>query len=240
MWAEVVSFGNKRICLQIMVIFLVIFFLLPNFLLSVVGQENITVRNYLEGKFDSAVFYLYLDSMDDLNTQEMEFIDLLTGQPKDRQAFYGKIVYHEGFDLELLDKLKKEIEEREEQITKAFEDDKYEVSQLLIPTLPPMKLLEKMYARMVSMQRVITTTDYNRFSICGVDPARSERVVKRVKNYFDWCNQWTIEGKKLEELAENAQEEGNLFLARRLFHSAAGCYHIGAFINYYDIEEKRL
>ena len=201
-------------------------------------QSNINVRNYIENKFSSAIFYLYFDSMDILDEEEKEFIDLLSRQKQERQIFYGKKVYEEGFNIELLDKLRKEVEEQEKQRIAEIDETSIETTELPIPTLPSMKFWEKMYARMVSMQKVITTTDYNRFSICGVDPARTERVVKRVKNYFDWCNQWTKEGEKLEKLAGEALRDGNLYLARGLYHSAAGCYHIGSFINYYDIEEK--
>lgn len=217
---------------------LIIIFALINYSLAEGIQENITVRDYLEDKFESVIFHLYLQSMGELGSQEIKFIDLLVEQPGDRQIFYGKKVYHEGFNLELLGQLKKEIEEREKEAIEVLEEIGYEVPELTVPTLPPMKLRERIYARLVSMQKMITVTDYNRFLICGVELARSERVVKRVKNYFDWCNQWVKEGKELEELAEKARAEGNIFLARRLFHEAAGCYHIGGFINYYSIEEK--
>jgi dienelactone hydrolase len=217
---------------------LIIIFNSTNYSMAETTQDNIWVRDYIENKFDSIIFHLYLESMGELNSQEFEFIDLLAEQPGERQIFYGKKVYQEGFNLVLLEQLKEEIEEREELAREKLEVVIVDVPKLSLPTLPPMKFWERVYSRMVSMQKMITTTDYNRFSICGVDPARSERVVKRVKNYFDWCNQWTKEGRELEELAENAREEGNVFLARQLFHSAAGCYHIGAFINYYDVEEK--
>jgi len=202
------------------------------------SQNNIDVRDYIEDKFSSAIFYLYFDSMGILDKEEKEFIDLLSRQNQERQIFYGKMVYEEGFNIELLNQLVKEIEKKEKQMIAEIDEIPIETTELPIPTLPSMKFWEKIYARMVSMQKVITTTDYNRFSICGVDPARTERVVKRVKNYFDWCNQWTKEGEKLEELAGEALKDGNLYLARGLYHSAAGCYHIGSFINYYDIEEK--
>ena len=211
---------------------------IPSLAMSENIQSNINVRNYIENKFSSAIFYLYFDSMDILDEEEKEFIDLLSRQKQERQIFYGKKVYEEGFNIELLYILRKEVEEQEKQRIAEIDETSIETTELPIPTLPSMKFWEKMYARMVSMQKVITTTDYNRFSICGVDPARTERVVKRVKNYFDWCNQWTKEGEKLEKLAGEALRDGNLYLARGLYHSAAGCYHIGSFINYYDIEEK--
>jgi esterase/lipase len=201
------------------------------------AKNNIEVRDYIENKFDSAIFHLYLESMGVLDSQEIEFIDLLTEQPTDRQMFYGKKVYEKGYDSALIEQLKTEIEESEKLIREEVEEI-VTVDEPSLPTLPSMKFWEKLFARMISMQKVIGTTEINRFSYCGVDAARSERVVKRVKNYFDWCNEWTKEGKELKELAKNAEREGNIFLARQLYHSAAGCYHIGNYLNYYDVEEK--
>ncbi len=217
---------------------LIIIFSLTSFSMAETIHDNVAVRDYIENKFDSAIFHLYLGSMEDLDSKEIEFIDLLVDQPRDSQIIYSKKVYQEGFKLSLLEQLKEEIKEREKLAIEKLEEAIVDVPVLPLPTLPSMKFWERMYARMISMQKMITTTDYNRFSYCGVDPARSERVVKRVKNYFDWCEEWTKEGRELEELAENARKEGNLFLSRQLFHSAAGCYHIGDFINYYDVEEK--
>jgi len=238
MWERIFSFRGKKIPLMIAINILVIVFASVNCSMAGTTQENVRVRDYLEDKFDSVIFYLYLDSMGELDQQELEFIDLLVTQSEDRQVYYGKTVYQEGFKPELLDRLREEIEEIEEREKEAIAIEEETVSELPVPTLPPMKFWERVYARMVSMQKIITTTDYNRFSICGVDPARSERVVKRVKNYFDWNEEWNKEGQELEKLAEEAKNQGNLYLARQLFHSAAGCYHIGAFINYYDVEEK--
>ncbi len=217
---------------------LIIIFSLTNFSMAETIQDTIDVRDYIENKFDSAIFHLYLGSMGELDSKEIEFIDLLVDQPGDSQIFYGKKVYQKGFDSALLEQLKEEIKEREKLAIEKLEEVIDDIPELSLPSLPPMEFWERIYARMVSMQKIITTTDYNRFSICGVDSARSERVVKRVKNYFDWSKQWSKEGQELEQLAEKARLEGNIFLARRLFHEAAGCFHVGAFINYYNVEEK--
>jgi alpha-beta hydrolase superfamily lysophospholipase len=217
---------------------LIIIFSLTSFSMAETIHDNVAVRDYIENKFDSAIFHLYLGSMEDLDSKEIEFIDLLVDQPRDSQIIYSKKVYQEGFKLSLLEQLKEEIEEREKLAIEKLEEAIVDVPELHLPTLPSMKFWERMYARMISMQKMITTTEYNRFSYCGVDPARSERVVKRVKNYFDWCSEWTKEGRELEELAEKAESEGNIFLARQLYHSAAGCFHIGNYLNYYDVEEK--
>jgi len=228
---------NNTIRFKIMY-FLIIVLVLSYCVQSNSAQESIKVRDYLEEKFDSAIFHIYLDSMDELDSNEIEFIDVLAEQTKDRQMYYGKKVYQDGFNMKLLNQLREETRKREESFNQTVGEIIVEEDELILPDLPPMKFWERLYAHMVSVQKIISTTEYNRFSICGVDPARSERVVKRVKNYFDWCSEWVKEGNELEKLAEKAQEEGNIFLARQLFHSAAGCYHIGAFLNYYDIKEK--
>lgn len=238
--SRIVSFcrlNNNTICFKIMY-FLIVVLILSYCSQVIFAQESIKVRDYLEEKFDSAIFYLYLDSMDELDSNEIEFIDMLAEQTKDRQIYYGKKVYQDGFNLTLLNQLREEIRKREEVVIHKIEEIVFEEDELTLPDLPPMKFWERLYAHMVSVQKMISTTDYNRFSICGVDPARSERVVKRVKNYFAWCSEWMEEGNELIKLAEKALKEDNIFLARQLFHSAAGCYHIGAFLNYYDIEEK--
>lgn len=228
----------KRTILSQMVLILILVFALNSFAMTVNAQKTIMVRDYIEDKFDSVIFYLYLDSMEKLDQHELEFIDLLVAQAPDRQVFYGKTVYKKGFTPTLLDQLKKEIEKREAKAKKEEEQSAYKAPELPLPTLPSMKLWERILAKMVSIQKMVSTTEYNRFAYCGVDPSRSERVVGRVNNYFDWCEEWVKEGKEVERLAQEAFREGNLFTARELYHSAAGCYHIGNFLNYYDIEEK--
>lgn len=238
MWGKSWLNKSNSTILTIVVKILLFCFILTVYTLASAAQENMKIRDYLEGKFDTVIFYLYLDSMEELDSQEKEFIDLLINQPKDKQIFYGKIVYQEGFSPELLNRIRMEMEEREKERIEAAKEFVSEDFKLPASILPPMKWWEKIYGYMVSMQKVITTTDYNRFSICGVDPTRSERVVKRVRNYFDWNEEWKEEGQELQKLAEEAKLKGNIYLARRLFHEAAGCYHIGGYINYYNVEEK--
>ncbi|HOR42803.1 MAG TPA: prolyl oligopeptidase family serine peptidase [Atribacterota bacterium] len=206
------------------------------FILNGIAQEILTMQDYISEKFPSALFQLYFKTLGELEAPEMEFLDLLAIQPSDRQMFYGKEVYYNGFTIDLLSQLKGEIEDREKSIEKLAEEPLSSEPALI--TLPPLKFWERILARAVSIQKMVTTTYYNRFAMCGVDPSRSERVVKRVRNYFDWTRQWVKEGQDVEALAEKAEIDGNIFLARRLFHEAAGCYHIGDFINYHSVEEK--
>lgn len=221
-------FSTKIICL-------IVIFIAISFSISGRAETSIHVQDYLAEKFDSSIFQLYFKSMGELDSQEIEFIDLLSEQPMDRQMYYGKLVYQGGLSSNLFFQLKKEAEDRDSRL---FLEEEHVFLESISPIKPTMRWWESLYARMVSMRKVLTITEYNRFAMCGVDPARSERVVKRIKNYYDWNEKWFKEGEDVEYLAEKAAIDGNNFLARRLFHEAAGCYHVGNFINFYDIKLK--
>jgi len=64
------------------------------------------VKDYIKEKFPS-IFSFYLSSLEDLDSYEKEFIDLLEKLPEEKQEYYAKEVYKNGFSLELLEKLKK-------------------------------------------------------------------------------------------------------------------------------------
>jgi dienelactone hydrolase len=79
---------------------------------------------------------------------------------------------------------------------------------------------------------------YSRFLLARVEFDRIKRVVKRIRNWFHWLEEWSKEGNQLEAKAESALAEGNMLSARNLFHEAAGCYHIGQHFYYFDEEGK--
>jgi alpha-beta hydrolase superfamily lysophospholipase len=79
---------------------------------------------------------------------------------------------------------------------------------------------------------------YTRFSICGVDLDRCRRVVSRIDNWYEWYGEWEKEGDHVKGLAEKAFDRKEFNLARRLFHEAAGCYHVAQHIFYIDFEKK--
>jgi len=76
------------------------------FLFSAVYSQTINVKDYIKEKFPS-IFSFYLSSLEDLDSYEKEFIDLLEKLPEEKQEYYAKEVYKNGFSLELLEKLKK-------------------------------------------------------------------------------------------------------------------------------------
>ncbi len=90
---------KKTLCL-----ILILIFILPihNYISL---SATINVREYLEGKFP-AIFTIYLASLEELDDDEIEFIDLLEELPEEEQRVYIKEVYEKGFSLELLEKLK--------------------------------------------------------------------------------------------------------------------------------------
>ena len=65
------------------------------------ASETIDVKDYIKNKFLS-IFSFYLSSLEDLDSYEKEFIDLLQKLPEDKQEYYAKEVYKNGFSLELL------------------------------------------------------------------------------------------------------------------------------------------
>jgi len=75
------------------------------FCLTVSSSQTINVKDYIKDKFPSA-FSLYLFSLEDLDSYEKEFIDLLGNLPEEEQEYYAKEVYKNGFSLELLKNVK--------------------------------------------------------------------------------------------------------------------------------------
>ncbi|GAI57238.1 unnamed protein product, partial [marine sediment metagenome] len=58
------------------------------FCLTVSSSQTINVKDYIKDKFLSA-FILYLSSLEDLDSYEKEFIDLLENLPEEEQEYYA-------------------------------------------------------------------------------------------------------------------------------------------------------
>jgi len=105
----------------------IVVFIVMVFLFSAVYSQTINVKDYIKDKFPS-IFSFYLSSLEDLDSYEKEFIDLLEKLPEEKQEYYAKEVYKNGFSLELLEKLKKE---------KTFEIlELPEIPKIPVPTIP--------------------------------------------------------------------------------------------------------
>ena len=77
------------------------------FCLTVSSAQAINVKDYIKGKLSSSfIFSFYLSSLEDLDSYEKEFIDLLEKLPEEEQKYYAKEVYKNGFSLELLKEVK--------------------------------------------------------------------------------------------------------------------------------------
>lgn len=79
---------------------------------------------------------------------------------------------------------------------------------------------------------------YGRFLSFGIDYGRLKRVVSRISNWLQWCNEWTKEGDILYKIAEEALFNGDIVKAKALFHEAVGCYHVGQHIFFIDSTQK--
>ena len=86
-------------------ILLIVASILIVFSTLIFASGTIDVKDYIQGKFPS-VFSFYLSSLEDLDSYEKEFINLLEKLPKEEQEYYAKEVYKNGFSLELLEEVK--------------------------------------------------------------------------------------------------------------------------------------
>ena len=87
-------------------ILLIVASILIVFSTLIFASGTIDVKDYIKDKFPS-IFIFYLSSLEDLDSYEKEFIDLLEKLPKEEQEYYAKEVYKNGFSLELLENIKK-------------------------------------------------------------------------------------------------------------------------------------
>lgn len=97
---------------------------------------------------------------------------------------------------------------------------------------------EKIFYRLVCNEQRVYRHWYSRFILSGVELDRARRVVARTRSWFDWCDQWMDEGNHVLDLADESLRKGAFHTARRLFHEAAGCYHVGQHFFYVDPETK--
>jgi len=106
--------GNRKILLKIkenfkikrkIFIWLIAMSILIVFSTLVFASDTINVKDYIKDKFP-LIFSFYLSSLEDLDSYEKEFIDLLQELPKEEQEYYAKEVYKNGFSPKLLENIK--------------------------------------------------------------------------------------------------------------------------------------
>ena len=210
---------------------------------TILASETINIKDYIKDKFPSVIYNIYLASLDELDQYEKEFIDILQNLPEDTQRYYAKEVYNNGFNQELLEKVREEIitekslTKVEEKISEKLPTVSKEIE--LLPTrIEKLSLKEKIAYRFILNEKNTYKHWYNRFLFCGVDLERSRRVISRIKNFYHWCDEWSREGENLENLAKEALSNENIYTAKYLFHEAAGCFFVGQLPYYIDIVKK--
>ena len=210
---------------------------------TIIASETINLKDYIKDKFPSVIYNIYLASLNGLDQHEKEFIDILQNLPEDRQRYYAKEIYNNGFTQELLEKVREEII-TEKSLTK-FEEKISEKLPSISEEIEPLStgivklsLKEKIAYRFILNEKNTYKHWYNRFLFCGVDLERSRRVVSRIKNFYHWCDEWSKEGENLETLAQEALSAENTYTAKYLFHEAAGCFFVGQLPYYIDIRKK--
>lgn len=104
---------------------------------------------------------------------------------------------------------------------------------------PALTLKEQFAFRFIFNEKRVYQHWYGRFFSFGVDYGRLQRVIPRIRNWFDWCSEWTKEGDLLDTLGEEARATGNETLATALFHQAVACYHIGQHLFFIDSDQKQ-
>jgi S1-C subfamily serine protease/Tfp pilus assembly protein PilF len=87
------------------VTFLLIVIIIIGLFYSISASQSISVNDYIKDKFPS-IFSFYLSFLEDLDSYEKEFIDLLEKLPEEEQEYYAKEVYKNGFSPELLKEIK--------------------------------------------------------------------------------------------------------------------------------------
>jgi len=96
---------KKNILLSVIIVNFV--FIIIFSLFSSVSSHTISVDDYIKDNFPS-IFGFYLSSLEDLDSCEKEFIDLLEKLTGKEQEYHAKEVYKNGFSLELLKSIKEE------------------------------------------------------------------------------------------------------------------------------------
>ena len=83
---------------------LIIASILIAFSTLIFASGTIGVKDYIKDKFP-LLFNFYLSSLEDLDSHEKEFIDLLLNLSKEEQQYYAKKVYEHGFSMALLEEV---------------------------------------------------------------------------------------------------------------------------------------
>jgi alpha-beta hydrolase superfamily lysophospholipase len=101
-----------------------------------------------------------------------------------------------------------------------------------------LSLKEKIAFRYIFSEERVYKRWYGRFFLFEMDFVRLNRVVSGIKSWLEWCEKWEKEGESVEKLADRELDSGNINTAKRLFHQATACYHIGQHFYFIDKNQK--
>lgn len=79
-------------------------------IITTTASEAVNVKDYIKGKFP-VIFNIYLASLDDLDEDEKEFIDLLEELSEEEQILFAKKVHESGFSKDIIDEIKRTLSE---------------------------------------------------------------------------------------------------------------------------------
>jgi len=96
---------KKNIILSVIIVNFVFILIFSLFLSA--SSQTISVKDYIKGKLPS-IFSFYLSSLEDLDSYEKEFIELLQNLPEEEQKNFAKEIYNNGFSKEILEKIKEQ------------------------------------------------------------------------------------------------------------------------------------
>ena len=108
--------NKKNLVLMVISIFTLSIFLSS---FQVIASEKIHVKDYIQGKFP-VIFNIYLEPLGELDDYKKEFIDILETLSEEKQNFYAKEVYENGFSLELLEMVENEDEMELDEIEEVY------------------------------------------------------------------------------------------------------------------------
>jgi pimeloyl-ACP methyl ester carboxylesterase len=77
-----------------------------------------------------------------------------------------------------------------------------------------------------------------RFTTNGVDPNDFARTTARIEHWDEWLDEWVATAERHQELAEEAEDEGNGVTAGEAWVSAAVCFHFAKFVWVLDVERN--
>ena len=98
---------------------------------------------------------------------------------------------------------------------------------------------EKFAFRFIFSEQRVYHRWYGRWFLFGLDYGRLKRVIPRINNWFQWCQEWDKEGEEIEKKADRALADGFSYTAMKLYHQAVACYHVGQHIFFIDPKQKQ-